>query len=270
MPRNLKRYQNTGQLHFITFSCYRRMPLLRTPGKRSLFLRVLESTRKRCGWVVVGYVVAEWKLDAIAKTGCTVVASDNPGCLIHIATAARRRRMDLRVAHVLELVAEHREKTRPLGYCLVKVTLVATAPADITIDSPCHPSCYRQRLSGGAVDLDRALGGLLSDLLEGRVQGAPHEILPVPSNGRVCCAPRDPLRSRRRTRSRRPAHAVRPSRADPRRAHIWLHAACAHARRAPRSRELAGGRRGLRDGHLRAPLATDWRAARAKRCRRAG
>jgi Fe-S oxidoreductase len=36
-----------------------------------------------------------------------VVASDNPGCLIHIAAAARRRRIELRVAHVLELVAEH-------------------------------------------------------------------------------------------------------------------------------------------------------------------
>ncbi len=58
-------------------------------------------------WPRVARRLAEWKLDAIAKTGCTVVASDNPGCLIHLATAARRRRMDLRVAHVLELVAEH-------------------------------------------------------------------------------------------------------------------------------------------------------------------
>jgi iron-sulfur cluster protein len=57
-------------------------------------------------WPRVASRLAKWKLDAIAKTGCTIVASDNPGCLIHIATAARRRRMDLRVAHVLELVAE--------------------------------------------------------------------------------------------------------------------------------------------------------------------
>ncbi len=57
-------------------------------------------------WPRVAGRLAQWKLDAIAKTGCTVVASDNPGCLIHIATAARRRRIDLRVAHVLELVAE--------------------------------------------------------------------------------------------------------------------------------------------------------------------
>jgi L-lactate dehydrogenase complex protein LldF len=58
-------------------------------------------------WPRVADRLAEWKLDAIAKTGCSVVASDNPGCLMHIAAAARRRHMHLRVAHVLELVAEH-------------------------------------------------------------------------------------------------------------------------------------------------------------------
>ena len=57
-------------------------------------------------WPRVAGRLAKWKLDAIAKTGSVVVASDNPGCLVHIATAARRRRMELRVAHVLELVAE--------------------------------------------------------------------------------------------------------------------------------------------------------------------
>jgi Fe-S oxidoreductase len=57
-------------------------------------------------WPRVADRLAGWKLDAIAKTGCVVVASDNPGCLMHIAGAARRRGMDLRVAHVLELVAE--------------------------------------------------------------------------------------------------------------------------------------------------------------------
>jgi len=58
-------------------------------------------------WPSVAGRLASWKLDAIAKTGCTVVASDNPGCLMHIAAAARRRRVELRVAHVLELVVEH-------------------------------------------------------------------------------------------------------------------------------------------------------------------
>ena len=58
-------------------------------------------------WPQVAERLAKWKLDAIAKTGCAVVASDNPGCLMHIAAAARKRGMQLRVAHTLELVAEH-------------------------------------------------------------------------------------------------------------------------------------------------------------------
>lgn len=58
-------------------------------------------------WPKVADRLAQWKLDAIAKTGCEVVASDNPGCLVHIQAAARRRGLKLRVAHVLELVAEH-------------------------------------------------------------------------------------------------------------------------------------------------------------------
>jgi iron-sulfur cluster protein len=57
-------------------------------------------------WPEVADRMAEWKLAAVAATGCNVLASDNPGCLAHIAAAARRRGLDLRVAHVLELVAE--------------------------------------------------------------------------------------------------------------------------------------------------------------------
>jgi L-lactate dehydrogenase complex protein LldF len=57
-------------------------------------------------WPQVADRLGQWKLDAIAKTGCAVVASDNPGCLMHIREAARRRGLDLRIAHVLELVAE--------------------------------------------------------------------------------------------------------------------------------------------------------------------
>jgi hypothetical protein len=30
MPAGLKRYYGLGHLHFITFSCYRRLPLLKT------------------------------------------------------------------------------------------------------------------------------------------------------------------------------------------------------------------------------------------------
>jgi len=44
-------------LHFITCSCYRRLPLLRTARSRDRFLSILEQTRERYRFVVVGYVV---------------------------------------------------------------------------------------------------------------------------------------------------------------------------------------------------------------------
>ena len=57
-------------------------------------------------WPRVADRIAGWKLEAVAETGCQILASDNPGCLVHLAGAARRRGAELRVVHTLDLVAE--------------------------------------------------------------------------------------------------------------------------------------------------------------------
>ena len=57
MPQGLKRYYGAGHLHFITCSCYQRRAWLGTARRRDLFLRILEETRQKYGFVVVGYVV---------------------------------------------------------------------------------------------------------------------------------------------------------------------------------------------------------------------
>jgi putative transposase len=57
VPSNLRRYQETRDLHFITFSCYGRQPKLGTPAPRSQFERSLEQTRLRYRFSVIGYVV---------------------------------------------------------------------------------------------------------------------------------------------------------------------------------------------------------------------
>jgi putative transposase len=57
MTKGLKRYYGTGDLHFITCSCYRRKPWLGTARRRDLFLKILEETRQRYRFVVLGYVV---------------------------------------------------------------------------------------------------------------------------------------------------------------------------------------------------------------------
>jgi len=51
------RYQQTGQFHFLTFSCYRRRPYLSAPVAMELFEDALERVRRRYQFVVAGYVV---------------------------------------------------------------------------------------------------------------------------------------------------------------------------------------------------------------------
>jgi len=51
------RYQQTGEFHFLTFSCYRRRPYLSTVAAMELFEDALERIRRRYLLVVVGYVV---------------------------------------------------------------------------------------------------------------------------------------------------------------------------------------------------------------------
>jgi putative transposase len=57
MPTGLKRYQATNASHFITFSCYRRLPYLQAPESMSVFEEVLEETRLKHDFLVYGYVV---------------------------------------------------------------------------------------------------------------------------------------------------------------------------------------------------------------------
>ena len=57
MPRGLKRYQEARELHFITFSCYHRQPLLASPRAMHRFEVALEWSRKHYDFYVVGYVV---------------------------------------------------------------------------------------------------------------------------------------------------------------------------------------------------------------------
>jgi putative transposase len=57
VTQGLKRYQFTGDLHFITFSCFRLQPYLRSVAARFLFEQTLERMRQRYDFYVVGYVV---------------------------------------------------------------------------------------------------------------------------------------------------------------------------------------------------------------------
>jgi putative transposase len=57
MPTGLRRYQETGHLHYLTFSCVRRRPILGSAEARDIFVGLLEQTRELYGMGVHGYVV---------------------------------------------------------------------------------------------------------------------------------------------------------------------------------------------------------------------
>jgi len=57
MPDHLKRYQDTGNLHFVTFSCCDRQPCLSSQSAKETFLRSLESARQHYEFCVFSYVI---------------------------------------------------------------------------------------------------------------------------------------------------------------------------------------------------------------------
>ena len=57
MRNPLERRYGQGHLHFITFSCARRRPLLGTAEARNCFVRILDEVRVRYASRLIGYVV---------------------------------------------------------------------------------------------------------------------------------------------------------------------------------------------------------------------
>jgi putative transposase len=57
MANKLIRRYGLSHLHFITFTCYQRRPLLRSVRARNAFVHILGQVRDRYGFSLVGYVV---------------------------------------------------------------------------------------------------------------------------------------------------------------------------------------------------------------------
>jgi len=57
MRNKLERRYGQHDLHFLTFSCYRRRALLGSARARNTFVRILAELREKYGFLLVGYVV---------------------------------------------------------------------------------------------------------------------------------------------------------------------------------------------------------------------
>jgi hypothetical protein len=54
VPKAYTEFCGSNDLHFLTFSCYRRRPLFRNQAYCDLFLKLLERIRRRYRLVVLG------------------------------------------------------------------------------------------------------------------------------------------------------------------------------------------------------------------------
>ncbi len=57
MPKGLHRRYGLRHLHFITCSCYRRLPLFASARAKNSFVKILGEVRDRYGFTLAGYVV---------------------------------------------------------------------------------------------------------------------------------------------------------------------------------------------------------------------
>lgn len=97
MPSGLKRFYGAGDLHFLTFSCYRRRPYLATAQAKYTFLSVLEQARKRHGFSITGYVLMPEHVhllvsepDAITASGVIQVIKQNSSRKLKSAATIER------------------------------------------------------------------------------------------------------------------------------------------------------------------------------------
>ena len=56
MPKGLVRRQQSGHLHFLTISCHRHAHVLKSPEACATLQRILEETRQKYAFHVIGYV----------------------------------------------------------------------------------------------------------------------------------------------------------------------------------------------------------------------
>jgi leucyl aminopeptidase len=68
----------------------------------------------------------------------------------------------------------------------VKISLASAPAAELNVDALAVPIATGQRLSGTALELDKAMGGVLSEMVvNAEFRGRIHEVLPIPAQGRI-------------------------------------------------------------------------------------
>jgi len=99
------RYQQTGEFHFLTFSCFRRRDYLVAVGAKDLFEDALERVRKRYLFAVGGYVVMPEHVHLLVSEPKRALLSKAVQALKLSVSRRSRERPFWRVAHSSLLLA---------------------------------------------------------------------------------------------------------------------------------------------------------------------
>ena len=111
MANKLVRIYGRGHLHFITFSCYRRVPFLRSVRARNVFVQILDEVRGRYGFSLVGYVVMPEHVHLLIGEP----AKGTPSTVVQVLkqrVSRRLRRKKRAAAAQLRLTFAHAENAR--------------------------------------------------------------------------------------------------------------------------------------------------------------
>ena len=112
MAHKLIRHYGRGHLHFITFTCYRRMPFLRSVRARNVFVQMLGEVRDRYGFSLVGYVVMPEHIHLLISEP----VKGTPSTVIQVLkqrVSRRLRRKKRRLTGQLDLTFACRDESLP-------------------------------------------------------------------------------------------------------------------------------------------------------------
>ena len=110
------RYQQTGEFHFLTFSCYRRRPYLSAVAAMELFEDALERVRRRYLFVVAGYVVMPEHVHLLVNEPGRGLLSRTVQAL-KLSVSMRRRERPFWQAHSYDFnVSAHEKFVEKLRY----------------------------------------------------------------------------------------------------------------------------------------------------------
>jgi len=91
MPKGRKRYCGLGELHFITFRCYRRLPLLGTERARNLLTYVTKGRMRN--WITCARI--RWSADG-SRSSWSIYSKKEPGLVpidtVNLWRIKRRRK----------------------------------------------------------------------------------------------------------------------------------------------------------------------------------